>query len=61
MCFEFLYNLSLKLLTILRRNELDMIILVYLFSCKITLFLSDFHATGILSTDFQKILKYQIS
>ena len=31
-----------------------MIMLVYLFSCKITLFLSDFNETGILSTDFEK-------
>ena len=60
MCFEFIYKFCLKLI-ILRRTELDMIILVYLFSCKITLFLSDFNETGIISTDFRKILKYQIS
>jgi hypothetical protein len=34
---------------------------VYWFHAKYSLFLSDFNATLIFSTDFRKILKYQIS
>jgi len=47
--------------TFLRSIKRDTIIKVYWFSCKVPLFLLDINETGILSTDFRKILKHEIS
>jgi hypothetical protein len=53
-------NLS-KTLHILRRIQWHTIIHVHRSSCKVPLLLSDFNDTWIFSTDFQSIVKYQIS
>ena len=61
---KFLFWFSLQCLSktffILRRNELYMIKKFYKFSCKVLLFLLDFKETWMSSTDFRKILIYQI-
>jgi hypothetical protein len=46
---------------ILRRNELDMIKMFICLHVNYPLFLSDFNEVGSFSTDFWKVLKYQIS
>ena len=46
---------------LLRRTELDIITNVHQSSCTVPLFLSGFNVTWIFSTDFRRILKYQIS
>jgi len=46
---------------ILRRNERDMIKMYNGLHVKYSLFLSDFKYTWTFSTDFRKILRYQIS
>jgi len=59
------FQVSLQLLPkkcfILRRIERDMINNVKWSLCKVPFFLSDFHEIWVFSTDFRKILKYQIS
>jgi hypothetical protein len=52
-----------EIFLILKRSELDIIIKVStaVRHVKYELFLSDFNETWIFSTDFRKILKYQIS
>jgi hypothetical protein len=59
--FWFSLQLLYETFFILRRNEWDTIKNVYWSSCKVPLFLSDFNETWILSTEFRKILKYQMS
>jgi len=46
---------------ILGPNERGIIVDVHRFACKISVFLSDFNETWIFSTDFRKIIKYQIT
>ena len=46
---------------LLRRTERDIIENVHTSSCTVPSFLSDFSESWILSTEFRKILKYQIS
>jgi hypothetical protein len=60
MCFDFLYYISEAFL-ILRKTEWDMIKMFIDLNEKYSLFLSDINETWIFSTDFRKILKYQIS
>jgi hypothetical protein len=51
-----------EIFLILRRIQRDMIKNIYIgLHAKYPLFLSDFNATRIFSTDFRKILKYEIS
>jgi hypothetical protein len=66
--FWFSLQILSETFIILRRNERDMIKNVHWTSCTVPfilvqypLFLSDFNETWIFSTDFRKILKYQIS
>ena len=59
-CFDFPYNLCLTFF-ILIRTERYKIINIFWSSFKYPLFLSDFNETWIFSTDFWKILEYQIS
>ena len=60
--FLFCLQLLSETFLILRRIKQHMIKNVYRFSCKVPLlFLSDFNKTWIFSTNFRKILKYQIS
>ena len=59
------FPVSLQLLSqaflILRRTEQNMIKIVYWSSCEVPLFLYNFNKTWTFLTDFQKILKYQLS
>jgi hypothetical protein len=59
----FLFSLQLlsKIFLNLRRNQRDIIINVHRSSVKYPLFLSHFNQTWPFSTDFRKILKYEIS
>jgi hypothetical protein len=50
-----------KIFLILRRTEHDVVINVHRSAVKYAFFLSDFNETWILSIDFRKIFKYQIS
>ena len=60
--FLFCLQLLSETFLILRTIKQHMIKNVYRFSCKVPLlFLSDFNKTWIFSTNFRKILKYQIS
>ena len=59
MGFDFLYKFSETFL-ILRRNERDTITNVRRAWCNNLLFLSDFNENWIFSTDFRKMLKYQV-
>ena len=59
--FWFSLQLLSETFLILRRNEWDMIKNVYWSTHKVPLFFSDFNETWIFSTDFRKILRYQIS
>jgi hypothetical protein len=56
----FWFSVLPEKLLILRRNKRDMNINLYLSSCKVPLFVSDLNGTRIFSTDFRKILKYQL-
>ena len=44
-----------------RRIPWDTVISAYRYSCKVMLFLSDFNQIWIFTTDFLKVLRYQIS
>ena len=59
--FWFSLRLLYETFLIRRRIQRDIIINVQRSSYKLPLFLSDFTETWIFSTDFRKILKYQIS
>ena len=59
--FWFSVQLLSATFLILRRIQRDVIRTVYRSACKVQLLLLDFSGTGILSTDFRKILRYEIS
>jgi hypothetical protein len=61
MCLYFLYNMS-EMFLVLRRIQRLMTKNIHIgLHVKYPLFLSDFNATRNFSTDFRKILKYEIS
>ena len=57
--FWFSLQLSSETFLILRRTKRGIIIRVHKPVCKVFALMSDFNKTGIFSTDFRKILKYQ--
>jgi len=60
--FSFIFCIILcEPFLILRRTERDIFINLYWVSCKVPIFLHYFNQTGIFSTGFRKIQKYQIS
>jgi hypothetical protein len=61
MCVLIFYTTLSETFFTLRIIQRDIIINVYRSSCKVLLLLSDFNGTWIFSTDFRKILSYQIS
>jgi len=60
-CLDFLYHSCPTCFPTPRRIQRDIAVYVRTSSCKAPVFLSDFNETWIFSTDFRKILKYQIS
>jgi hypothetical protein len=62
---KFMFRFSLQLLSetflVLRRMQRDIIINIHRSLRKVPSLLSDFNQTWIFSTDFRKILQYQIS
>jgi hypothetical protein len=61
MCFWFSIQLLSEKFLILRRNQWATITNVHKSSCKVPIILSDFNETWVVSKDFWKILKHQIS
>ena len=59
--FWFSLHCLFEIFLIPRRSERDMIIRVCCYSCKVSVIIVCFNKTWIFSTNFRKILKYQIS
>ena len=58
---HFLYNFCQEKFLILRRIQWDITINAHMSSCKVPVILVRFYQTWTFSTDFRKILKYQLS
>jgi hypothetical protein len=59
--FRFSLQLLSEVFLILRGIQRDTAMNVHRFSCNVPVILRDFHVTWIFSTNFRKILKYQLS
>ena len=61
MCIWIFFMTLCEAFLILRRNRQDMFINISRYSCKVSLFLSDFNKTCIFWKEFRKILQYEFS